>query len=117
MDGEFLKFALTALGSGGLVAALIKVIAPALKLSQAGNESSGRAIAQWERLYAEQKEETAAALAALVAAKEQASKAEIRVLAAERRMRDAERRTDDLTNKLAQAVERIRLIEQRQITP
>jgi hypothetical protein len=117
MDGDFLKFALTALGSGGLVAALIKVIQPALKLSQAGNESSGRAIAQWERLYAEQKEETIAALAALVLAKEQTTKAETRALAAERRMRDAERKTDDLADKLAQAVERIRQIEQRQINP
>lgn len=117
MDGELLKFALAALGSGGLVAALLKVIVPALKLNQIGNEASGRAIVQWEKLYSEQKLETAAALLALDVAREQLQKSEARVAAAEKRMRFAERKTDDLASQLAQAVERIRQLDNKQAIP
>lgn len=117
MDGDILKFSLTAIGSGGLVAALLKVIVPVLKLNQIGNESSGRAIVQWEKLYSEQKLETAAALLSLDDTREQLHKSEARVAAAERRLRFAERKTDDLASQLAQAVERIRQLENKQATP
>lgn len=111
MDGDVLKLAFAALGSGGLVAALIKVIGPALKLNQVGNDSSARAIAQWEKLFAEQKEETAAALKAVVLANDNAVKADARAIAAEKRMRAAEKKTDQLEVDLTRALSRIRQLE------
>jgi hypothetical protein len=106
MDADIWKFAITFIGSGGLVAALLKIIGPALKLNSVGNDSSARAIAQWEKLYAEQKEESAAALAALEVAKESAAKSEARAS-------KAERKTADLEARLAIAFERIRQLEEK----
>jgi hypothetical protein len=94
MDGDLLKVVVTALGSGGLVAALLRVIGPALRLNQASNDASSRAIAQWTTLYDEQKKETAEAVAALRAAEE--------------RLRAAEAQ-------LAQALARIRQLEEKQV--
>jgi septal ring factor EnvC (AmiA/AmiB activator) len=90
MDADLLKFLLTALGSGGLVAALLRVIGPALRLNQASNDASRRAIEQWTTLYNEQKQETAQALAALHEAEEQLREAQAQLAAALARIRQLE---------------------------
>lgn len=106
MDGDLLKLGLTALGSGGMVTVLLKVLGPALKLTAAGNEASARAIAEWERLFASQKQETAAALEAVRIAKEEADKAERRATA-------AERKTQRIEAELQRALERIQHLEEK----
>jgi hypothetical protein len=93
MDGDLLKLLVTVVGSGGLVAALLRVIGPVLRLNQASNDASRRAIEQWTALYNEQKQETADAIAALRAAEE--------------RLREAQAQ-------LAQALSRIRQFEEKQ---
>jgi hypothetical protein len=99
MDGDLLKLLVTAVGSGGLVAALLRVIGPALRLNQVGSDASSRAIAQWTTLYNEQKQETADAVAALRAAEE--------------RLRAAEARTAQLEAKLTRALGRISQLEKQ----
>lgn len=71
MDADLLKLLVTAVGSGGLVMALLRVIGPALRLNQASNDASRRAVEQWTQLYNEQEQKTAEALAALHAAEGQ----------------------------------------------
>jgi hypothetical protein len=117
MDGDVLKLLLTALGSGSVVTVLLKVLSPAMKLSAAGTEASGRAIAQWEKLFASQKEETAAALVAVKLAREDADKAEARADAEAKRAGMAERKTAKLEIELAKAVEHIRKLENRECKP
>lgn len=95
MDGDLLKVLVTAVGSGGLVAALLRVIGPALRLNQASNDASRRAIEQWTALYTEQKQETADAVAAL-----QAAEAQLRAA----------------LDELGQALTRIRQLEEKQAT-
>ncbi|NUX58668.1 hypothetical protein [Paraburkholderia youngii] len=93
MDGDLLKLLLTALGSGGLVAALLRLIGPALRMNEASNNASARAVEQWTQLYENQKQQTAEALEAL--------------RAAEAQLRAAQ-------EQLAQALAHIRQLEERQ---
>lgn len=106
MDGDIWKFAITALGSGGLVGLLVKVVGPALKLNASGAESSARAIAQWEKLFTQQQAETVAVLGALEEAREALAKAEARGARAERKAAEVEL-------KLNQALDRIRQLEEK----
>jgi hypothetical protein len=117
MDGDVLKLALTALGSGSVVTVLLKVLSPAMKLSAAGNEASTRAISQWEKLYESKEKETAAAHEAAKLAREEADKAEARADVAEKRAGAAERKTAKLEMELDRAVEQIRLLQNREPKP
>lgn len=82
MDADLLKLLATAVGSGGLVIALLRVIGPALRLNQVSNDASRRAVDQWTQLYNEQEQKTAEALAALHAAQEQLRDAQAQLTAA-----------------------------------
>lgn len=56
MNAELLKLVLSALGSGVLVATLVRLIVPAMQLHESSNAANARALEQWELLFKEQKD-------------------------------------------------------------